>query len=900
MTVELMAGVLGIIIILLIAALFFVIKNNSKLQNLQKNLVDIGQLQTHRDAYRRSQRDMKQIIDSLPWPMFIINPKELAVSYGNDAFKKTFRFDGEKTTEFNIWTVMPERQSNGRDSKECIRDFVSSVRKSPAVFTEEQDYLLPFGEIVLMRTVGAEIYYNGEPSVSVVLQDVSVQKKEAELLRSLADKEREANELKSRFIINMSHEIRTPMNGIIGLADIQLQKTYDKETRDAFKKISLSAKLLMAIVNDILDYSKIDAGKLNIIEEEFILESILFKAMQTAFERIGDKNVDMLLKMADDVPRKVIGDAVRVWQIIQNVLDNSAKYTERGNIMLQVSMEDKAFSMEDKAFSLEDKQLYLFRIADTGIGMNREQLDKVYIPFEQFSPTDWKNSGTGLGLPVTKHLVELMGGTIAMQSQEGWGTVTEIRIPLGISEWDEPAIDKSAFAILGDKHVLIVDDAAAGAQVIAELLDSIGARSEVARSEEAIELIRERAEEYDIIILESKLDQNILKTLRSYPFIKTKLIVLQKPYKPTRFLERLCALLGGVTPAYSMRNKKYHFPNARVLVCEDNAINQDVIAGVLELFSIQAVIAVNGEEGIKWLDKEEFDLVIMDLLMPVMDGHEATRAIRSSGKPYQTVPIIAMTANAMDEEMAVCLEEGMNGYVTKPIDLDRLYHELLKWLPVSSKEEVVESADLNRLESLDLEAETDSQKAELEKLGIDVDEATARFAGKFETYCRSLRKFATDIDSNGMRDVAVAAESDIVELRRYVHGLKGVTANLSIKEENLMLQKLEQTIKDGNPDIGLYQQLYHRLTRLAQMILSVVGIEQPKDLEAGSWDECKLLLAELKQLLLRAKARECEQVIDRIKAKAWENIDTELLEKIYGSVEEYDYSKTLTILEQLL
>lgn len=887
---ELIAGIEGTIIVMLIVALFCVYRKNGKLKDLQKDLVNVEQLQLHRDAYRRSQRDMKQIIDSLPWPMFIINPKELSISYGNDVFKKSFRFETVAAEEFCIWKIMPERQSNGRTSVECIGDFVSSVRKSPAMFTEEQEYLMPSGEIVLMRTVGSEIHYNGSPSVSVVLQDISVQKKEAELLRSLADKEREANELKSRFIINMSHEIRTPMNGIIGLADIQLQKAYEKETRDAFKKISLSAKLLLAIVNDILDYSKIDAGKLNIIEEEFILESIIFKAMQTAFERVGDKKVEMLLQMEDDVPRKVIGDAVRVWQILQNVLDNSAKYTERGSIMLRVSLE----SID------EEKQLLLFRIADTGIGMNKEQLDKAYVPFEQFNASDWKNSGTGLGLPVTKHLVELMGGSIAMQSQEGWGTVTEIRIPLRISEWPEPAIDKSAFVILKDKRILIVDDAAAGAEVLAELLNGIGSRAEVSRPETVMDRIREQAEEYNIIVLDSKLDQLTLKIFRSYPFTKSKLIILQKPYKPTQFLERLCALLGGVSPAYSMKNKKYHFPKARVLICEDNAINQDVIVGVLELFSIQSVVAVNGEEGIKWLEKEEFDLVIMDLLMPVMDGHEATRTIRGSGKAYQTVPIIAMTANAMDEEMAICLEEGMNGYVTKPIELDRLYHELLKWLPVSSKEEVLETSSQNLMEIVCLEEEDESQKAELEKLGIDVEEATARFAGKYETYCKSLRKFAVDIERKGMMDVARAAESDQEELRRYIHGLKGVTANLSIKEENRLLQEVERSIKSGTPDIGLYRQFYHRMLRLSPMILAIIGEERQKALEAGSWEECKLLLTELKKLLLLAKARECEQLVERIRAKTWENIDAELLEKICDTVEEYDYSKTLTILEKLV
>ncbi|MDR2888625.1 MAG: PAS domain-containing protein, partial [Lachnospiraceae bacterium] len=356
----------------------------------------IEEMERQCEAYRRSRHNLKQVTDSLPWPMCVVSPADGAVLYGNGAFMECFYFGVQPSheEEKQLWSILPGQQSDGTNSNENITRFFADVLASSASVTSEQEYILASGETVLMRVVGTVIDDEGQPLISLVMQDISALKRERELLRSLADKERDANELKSRFIINMSHEIRTPMNGIIGLADIQLQKTYDRENRAAFKKISLSAKLLLAIVNDIMDYSKIEAGSLTIDCGEFVLENILYEAMQTAGERLGDKKVAMLLQMDNSVPRKVIGDQVRVWQIVQNILDNSAKYTDKGSIRMEVSLMEV----------VEDAQTLLFRIADTGRGMNKEQLDKAYTPFEQFGGSDWKNSGTGLGLPVTKQL----------------------------------------------------------------------------------------------------------------------------------------------------------------------------------------------------------------------------------------------------------------------------------------------------------------------------------------------------------------------------------------------------------------------------------------------------------------------------------------------------------------
>lgn len=845
------------------------------------------------DTYQCSPGDLQQMIDVLPLPICIIDSRNGSILYGNNAFRNCILSVGKPAEECGIWEMMPAYQCDGKSSRDHILLFMQQVLQAGMPVISEQEYQRGEEGRILMRVTGTKVNYQEKLSVSMVFQDISAQKREEEMLQSLAAKEREASKLQSKFIISMSHEIRTPMNGIIGLADVQLRKNHDGEIRNVFDKISLSAKHLLSIVNDILDYSKIEANKLILTQEEFVLENIIYESMLTAHEKIGEKQVKMILRLERNVPRKVMGDAVRFWQIMQNILDNSAKYTEYGSIVLDIALDGEE----------EEGQRLFFRIADTGKGMNPAQLEKIYIPFEQFHAGNWKNSGTGLGLPITKQLVERMGGTIAIESSEGEGTVTEIRIPFGISEGRELFLEEEDYGILKGKRILLVEELPVCAQVSCELLNRVGALASACSSlEEARDRIfsdSQQEEAYDVIVLHQGIEEEQLKELKEYPFKKTRFLTMRQPYKPTQFLERLCALLGGVSPSYKLRNKKYYFPRARILVCEDNEINQDVIMGALELYDIQVVIAGNGADGIAWLEKEEFHLVIMDIQMPVMDGQEATRWIRNSDKEYREIPIIAMTANAMNEEMAFCQQDGINGYVAKPIELERLYTELLKWLPMWVREEK-EMADDPAAFWEELEESKNSRKTELEKLGIDVKEATARFAGKYDMFCKSLRKFALDIDQNGMMDVGEAAEAEPEELRKYIHGMKGVTANLSMKEDNRMICEMEQTIRDGIPNMDLYRQLYKHLSQVAKDILQILGQEKAKPLETGSWEECVPILMQLKEFLVKGKARECDQTVSQIRARAWENVDSGLLDQICASVEEYNYARTSEILEQLL
>ncbi len=385
-----------------------------------------------------------------------------------------------------------------------------------------------------------------------------------EILRLRAEKEKESNDIKSKFLVNISHEIRTPMNAIIGLSEVQLLKGDPAKARDSFSKINISAKNLLSIINDILDFSKIEAGKLVFIEENAELEEILANIILMTNERLSKEKtekINVVLEVEESAPKIIFTDKTRLWQILKNVMDNSAKFTLEGHIRLHVDADAKNI---------------IFTITDTGEGMDQDQVERLFIPFEQFGDdARVVKSGTGLGMTITKEIVDGFGGTIAVNSSRGQGTTTIIELPLK--------------ELAGDKTV---------------------------------------------------------------------------SNKCERYVKRENAI----------------FPDAKVLVCEDNEINQIVAVEILALFGINPTIANNGIECLELLEKQEFDLILMDIIMPVMDGSEATKLIRASDKAYKEIPIVSMTANLVKEELDKYMAYGMNGYIGKPIDIEILGKELDKWL----------------------------------------------------------------------------------------------------------------------------------------------------------------------------------------------------------------------------
>ncbi|MDR2888834.1 MAG: response regulator [Lachnospiraceae bacterium] len=647
---------------------------------------DIEESERQKNNLIRSQMDMRVILDALPTAIGIIDSIEIVLEYANDAFQNIFGCTaGEYELRLNLSMLM-ER-------------FYACWQGSTVVFEYENDYLK--SQDMHLKINAAQITFLGKPCIALIVQYVTVEFKQARYLEEAANKEKEANALKSIFLANMSHEIRTPMNAIIGLSQLALMKTQQAENLDFFSKINSSAKNLLTIINDILDFSKIEAEKMDFIEDVFSLEETIVNAFLVATDRVDDKPVEILLNMEPEVPYYLVGDKTRLWQVLRNILDNSVKYTNQGRITLTVSLVRE-----------EDEQVVLsFRIEDTGVGMTGEQVEKIFKPFEQFHRDNSKKAGTGLGMAITKRLIDMMSGEIGVISTVDCGSVFVVTIPFKRAN-NQKSMQDFMTEMIGKQYgklgsILLVDDDEYSLAFMANILKNVNISSVMAgNSTDALAHVKASIENntpFSVIIIDYMLGgENGIELAKEIGTISgnTKLLlvtayakkilsqdlveeagikdIIEKPYVVSTFLQKVCNVLPQALSLPKVRNDKY--PNARILLCEDNEINQMVVAGILENFDVVPVIAGDGAEALEKLEEEPFDLVLMDIMMPIMDGHEATKAIRQSDKSYKDVPIFAMTANVMADEVNKCFAEGMNGHLEKPIDIEKFQAVLEKYL----------------------------------------------------------------------------------------------------------------------------------------------------------------------------------------------------------------------------
>jgi signal transduction histidine kinase/CheY-like chemotaxis protein len=660
--------------------------------------VDIEEEELKKDEIQATRESLQKVLDFLPVPVRIVDLESNTLSYLNYAAMELFEYPLFRQVEGVPATLrMPETQPDGTDSVRALEaiDHADSVVSLEMVCLKESGK--PFD---ILLTV-CPIDYRGRRSALSIIKDLTADKEYEQALLNTIEREKDANQLKSNFLSNMSHEIRTPMNAIIGLTELELRKEQTENTRGVYKKISTSAKNLLQIINDILDLSKIEADKLELVNEEFALEDVLNSALLVVTPRLEEKLVEMLLDVSPELPRLLIGDETRLWQILKNFLDNSAKFTENGRIVLSVT--------PDHEKSDENTVMVTFTITDTGIGLSQEDLQRVFLPYEQTQNTVQKRyRGTGLGMSIAKNLCELMSGTLHAESELGVGTEIRLDIPFRRAETAEAIV--AATDELNGIRALAVDDDELSLQIVGTLLNTNGAFCEYAESgEQAIEMIIERnkrGEVFDVILLDYIMGgMNGLETAKRIHMslsVAPKLLmvtayqkmlfagdlerngvddVIEKPLIPSQFIKKLRVTLGFDKSADIDEGIKAYaaFKNVRVLVCEDNLINQEVAVGVLNQFGVEAVTADNGRAGLEKLFREgPFDVVMMDLQMPVMDGYEAARAIRAEGL---TLPIISLSADAMAEVMEKCKEAGMNDNITKPIEIDQFYATLRKWIP---------------------------------------------------------------------------------------------------------------------------------------------------------------------------------------------------------------------------
>jgi two-component system sensor histidine kinase/response regulator len=641
-----------------------------------------------------------------------------------------------------------------------------------------------------------------------VSRDITVRKEAEAAMAGAKELAEEAARLKSDFLANMSHEIRTPMNAIIGMAHLAQKTELQPRQRGYVDKIQQAGQHLLGVINDILDFSKIEAGKLGIEHIDFNLQQVLENVANLIGDKVAGKNLELVFNLDPKLPLQLVGDPLRIGQILINYANNAVKFTERGEIELLIRAEQQ---------DAGQVQVY-FAVRDTGIGISHDQLERLFESFQQAdSSTTRKYGGTGLGLAICKRLAEAMGGRVGVQSQAGRGSLFWCRLPLGISSETQHVLQPQPS--LRGRRVLVVDDNDSARRVLHDMLVSMSFRVETAVSGGAAlrqVQLADHGRPFDLVLLDWHMPEmdgiETARQLLGLPLqAQPRMLmvtahgreevlhearqvgvedVLLKPLNPSVLLDAVVNTLANhdsKVPISEVPVTDSGLPNLagkRVLLVEDNELNREVACGLLEESGLQIEQAEDGAQAVAiLLAKGEgyFDLVLMDMQMPVLDGLAATRRIRAEPQ-FAQLPIVAMTANAMPADRERCLEAGMDDHLGKPLDPDQLWRTLARWLRVAPPG--------------GHEPASPAPPA-WELPGVDLASGLRRVLGKPELYQRLLLKFAaSQKDFTAHLHLALnQGEGEAAE--RLAHSLKGLAGNLGAVDLQTQVALLENALKDS-------------------------------------------------------------------------------------------------------
>ncbi len=700
------------------------------------------------------------------------------------------------------------------------------------------------GKVVALISVYSDITERKQYELTLKYSNTQLEKA-AEKNKSMAEKAELANKAKSEFLANMSHEIRTPMNGIIGMTMLLLDTELNSDQRSFAETINNSGKRLLDLINDILDYSKIEAGKFHIDVIDFDLRALLDDFSDLMAYKAHEKSIELICAASPDTPTYLKGDPGRLRQVLINLVGNAIKFTDEGEVSVWVT------SIKETAEYAEVK----ITVKDTGIGIAQEKQDKL---FKQFSQVDGsvtrKYGGTGLGLAISKQLIELMDGKIDVNSTEGKGSEFALSIKFKKQKNNKKiSLDN---AKLLDARVLIVDDNATNRYILHTQLDAWGARPEQAENaKQALEMLRQAREDKDpfkVAVIDLRMPEisgELLgKKIREDKSIQNLRLVimpsigqrgdaqrftkvgfdayLTKPISSTDLFDCLSVLLNDkewraektIVTRHMIREIKRS--DVKILMAEDNITNQQVVLSILKKKGVVADVVMNGEEAIKALEKYKYDIVLMDCQMPVIDGYAATKIIRSSNYiDNKNVPIIALTANAMQGDRDNCIKVGMDDYLSKPVEKKELIETINRWLPEGKKWDAAEKG----LPKTSVKAE--HENAVRQKEIINIDKLNENLDDDSDLVKMVLTRYLQDAEKQMQVLQSIVKENDLAKIADQTHKMKGAVVALGGEAFGGLLARAEQAAKGNQSEKleVLLQEVGPEFEKLKQEVEKVVS-----------------------------------------------------------------------------